>query len=102
MMSPTLHLPPFFLPLFDLSPFPSPEGTTLFDTLNLNSQASWYADQPDGKSLHVLCLQQLEKDTIFIGLERIPPPLSSLLVSYLHHLVCCVVLLGPAFVLLVA
>ncbi|CAI8010512.1 Mitogen-activated protein kinase kinase kinase kinase 5, partial [Geodia barretti] len=48
----------------------SPEGTTLFDTLNLNSQASWYADQPDGKSLRVLCLQQLEKDTIFIGLER--------------------------------
>jgi [mitogen-activated protein kinase] kinase 5 len=48
----------------------SPDGTTLFDTLNLNSQASWYADQPDGKSLHVLCLQQLEKDTIFIGLER--------------------------------
>lgn len=48
----------------------SPDGTVLFETLNLNSQASWYSDQPEGRPLNILCLQQLEKDTIFVGMER--------------------------------
>ena len=52
----------------------SADGTNLFETLNLNSQASWYTEQPEGKALHVLCLQQLEKDTIFIGMDRILQP----------------------------
>ena len=43
----------------------------MFDTLNLNSQASWFIDKPEGKDLPVLCVQQLEKDTIFIGMDRI-------------------------------
>ena len=60
-----LHLP-FPLPLFS-----SADETILFETLNLNSQASWYSDKPEGRPLNVLCLQQLEKDTIFIGMERI-------------------------------
>ena len=51
--------------------FTSPEGSLIFDTLNLNSQASWFIDKPEGKDLPVLCVQQLEKDTIFIGLDRI-------------------------------
>ena len=28
-------------------------------------------DKPEGKELPVLCVQQLEKDTIFVGLDRI-------------------------------
>ena len=45
----------------------------VFDTMNLNTQANWYTDQPatECKEVPVLCLQQLEKDTIFLGLERI-------------------------------
>jgi len=48
----------------------SVEGTLIFNTLNLNSQASWFTDKPEGKDLPVLCVQQLEKDTIFVGLDR--------------------------------
>ena len=52
-------------------PFSSHGGTLSFNTLNINSHASWFTDKPEGKDLPVLCVQQLEKDTIFIGLERI-------------------------------
>lgn len=47
-----------------------PNDSVIFDTLNLNSQASWFTDKPEGKPVNILCLQQLEKDTIFIGMER--------------------------------
>ena len=49
------------------------DGNVVFDTMNLNTQANWYTDQPaiECKEVPVLCLQQLEKDTIFLGLERI-------------------------------
>ena len=48
------------------------DGNVIFDTMNLNTQANWYTDQPaECKEVPVLCLQQLEKDTIFLGLERI-------------------------------
>ena len=50
---------------------PRPNDSVIFDTLNLNSQASWFTDKPEGKPVNILCLQQLEKDTIFIGMERI-------------------------------
>ena len=33
-------------------------------------EANWYTDKPEGKDLPILSLQQLEKDTLFIGLER--------------------------------
>ena len=51
----------------------STDGNVVFDTMNLNTQANWYTDQPavECKEVPVLCLQQLEKDTIFLGLERI-------------------------------
>lgn len=48
----------------------APDGSVLFDTMNLNSQASWFTDKPEGKELPVLTLQQLERDTIFIGIDR--------------------------------
>ena len=65
--------------------FYSDDGTILFDTLNLNSQASWYSDQPEGRPLNMLCLHQLEKDTVFIGMDRIhlSPRLLPLLL-YVH------------------
>ena len=50
----------------------SKDGNIIFDTLNLNTQANWYTDDPpESSEVPVLCLQQLEKDTIFLGLERI-------------------------------
>lgn len=48
------------------------DGNIIFETLNLNTQANWYTDDPpESSAVPVLCLQQLEKDTIFLGLERI-------------------------------
>jgi hypothetical protein len=49
------------------------DGNVVFDTMNLNAQADRYTDQPavECKQVPVLCLQQLEKDTIYLGLERI-------------------------------
>ena len=43
----------------------------IFDTYNLNTQASWYTDQPEGREVNVHCLQQLEKNTFFVGIGRI-------------------------------
>ena len=43
----------------------------IFDTYNLNTQASWYTDQPEGKEVNILCLQQLEKNTFFVGMGSI-------------------------------
>ena len=56
---------------FVFCPFSSLDGRLVFNTLNLNSQASQFVDKPEGKELPVLCVQQLEKDTIFVGLDRI-------------------------------
>ncbi len=53
----------------------SPDDSVVFETVNLNSGANWFTDVPDsqdGKQLPVLSMQQLEKDTIFIGVDRIP------------------------------
>ena len=48
------------------------DGRLLFDTMNLNTQACWYtADKPASRDLDVLCLQQLEKNTFFVGSDRI-------------------------------
>ena len=46
------------------------DSTLYFETINLNTQANWYTDKPEGKDLPILSLQQLEKDTFFIGLEH--------------------------------
>ena len=70
-LPPSLPSPPSSPPSPSLPLSLSPDGTLLFEALNLNSQASWYSDQPEGRPLNVLCLQQLEKDTIFIGMDRI-------------------------------
>ena len=44
----------------------------MFNTMNLNTQASWYTDEkPEGRDISVLCLQQLEKNTFFVGFDRI-------------------------------
>lgn len=52
--------------------FCSAGGRLIFDTMNLNTQASWYTDdKPEGRDANVLCLQQLERDTFFIGIDRI-------------------------------
>lgn len=49
-----------------------PAGNLIFDTVNLNTQASWYTEEkPEGRDVNLLCLQQLEKDTFFIGVDRI-------------------------------
>ena len=61
------------------------DGNIIFDTLNLNTQANWYTDEPECKEVPVLCLQQLEKDTIFLGLERI---LTNIV--YLMYVTCVV------------
>ena len=92
-LTPSPPLPPSLPPPSPSSPpspsLPlslSPDGTLLFEALNLNSQASWYSDQPEGRPLNVLCLQQLEKDTIFIGMDRIlHTPMQPC-----HIYVCCV------------
>lgn len=48
------------------------DGKLIFNTMNLNTQASWYTDEkPEGRDLNVLCLQQLERDTFFVGIDRI-------------------------------
>jgi hypothetical protein len=49
------------------------DGNVVFDAMNLNTPDNWYPDQPiiECKEVPVLCLQQLEKNTIFLGLERI-------------------------------
>ena len=49
------------------------DGNVVFDTMNLNTQANLCTDQSavECKEVSVLCLQQLEKDTVFLGLERI-------------------------------
>ena len=46
------------------------DSTLYFETINLNTQANWQTDKPEGKDLPILSLQQLEKDTFFIGLEH--------------------------------
>ena len=46
------------------------DSTLYFETINLNTQANWYTDKPEGKDLPILSFQQLEKDTFFIGLEH--------------------------------
>ncbi len=46
------------------------DSSLYFETINLNTQANWYTDKPDGKDLPILSLQQLEKDTFFVGLEH--------------------------------
>jgi len=65
-------------------PFSSLDGTLIFNTLNLNSQASWFTHKQEGKDLPVLCVQHLEKDTIFIGLDRI----LTLYFSYVGRVQC--------------
>ncbi len=47
-----------------------PDSSLHFETINLNTQANWYTDKPDGKDLPILSLLQLEKDTFFVGLEH--------------------------------
>ena len=46
------------------------DSTLYFETINLNTQANWQTDKPEGKDLPILSLQQLEKDTFFIGLQH--------------------------------
>ena len=40
--------------------------------MNLNSGSNWFTDSnPEATPCSVLCLQQLEKDTIFVGTDRV-------------------------------
>ena len=50
----------------------SPSGSVSFDILNLNSGSNWFTESnPEATPCSVLCLQQLEKDTIFVGTDRV-------------------------------
>ncbi|XP_064394786.1 mitogen-activated protein kinase kinase kinase kinase 5-like [Halichondria panicea] len=46
------------------------DSSIYFESINLNTASNWYTDKPDGKDLSILSLQQLEKDTFFVGLEH--------------------------------
>ena len=48
----------------------SADSSIYFESINLNTASNWYTDKPDGKDLSILSLQQLEKDTFFVGLEH--------------------------------
>lgn len=53
--------------------FCSTDGQYIFDTLNLNTQASWNTEdkREEGVEISILELQQVEKNTFFIGTDRI-------------------------------
>ena len=46
-------------------------GSVCFDNVNLNSGTNWFDSNPEVAPCSVLCLQQLEKDTIFVGTDRV-------------------------------
>lgn len=49
----------------------SSSGSVCFDNVNLNSGTNWFDSNPEVAPCSVLCLQQLEKDTIFVGTDRV-------------------------------
>ena len=45
-------------------------GGVDFNVVNLNVNATFFNDQPTEKSIDILSLQQLEKDTVFVATNR--------------------------------